>query len=171
MKWLNRLCFIGLGLGIVGLAQAQPWVRNMVDQPSIKPQERSYLLPVEGTVPRSGREPKRTWDEGNAVPNPLPHTQAVIKRGKVLYERFCSVCHGPEATAGGGPIAKIAPALTTPDLTMDIYINVRKDGYFYEIIRQGHILMPPYDEGTNVIDRWSIVHYLREIQKIRRFQP
>ena len=169
MRLISIACILLSGI-YVGLS-AQPWIRNMIDQVSIKPQEKPYLMPPEGAIPRSGKEPKRTWEEGNSVPNPLPPTPRVIKRGQRLYQRFCVVCHGSEATAGGGPIAKVAPSLTTPDLTLDIYVNVRKDGYLYEIIRQGHVIMPPYYEGTSQEDRWSIVHYIRELQKIRKFQP
>ena len=168
MRWIRL--FLIIILSQLGL-NAQPWVRNMVDQVSIKPQESPYLMPPEGSVPRSGKEPKRTWEEGNDIPNPVPWSPEAIKSGQKLYQRYCAVCHGKEATAGGGPIVKIAPSFTPPDLTMDIYINERKDGYFYEIIRQGHVIMPPYYEGTSQKDRWNIVHYIRELQKIRRFQP
>ncbi|MCF6192036.1 MAG: cytochrome c [Candidatus Hydrothermae bacterium] len=162
-KMLRWLVFWAWPVGL--LAGPWPFIQNMVDQPSIKPQETLHPLPPEGAVPRGGLwEPKRTWQEGENVPNPLPHTPEVVQRGEELWQRYCTPCHGPRAKAGEGAVSRLWPALTTPDLTTPFYIQQHRDGYYYEIIRQGHVIMPSYGEGTLPADRWAIVHYLRVLQ-------
>ena len=167
MRWTKTLMAFGI-LTFAAQGMAQPWVRNMVDQPSIKPQETAHPLPPEGAVPVQGYEPKRTWDEGETLKNPLSPTPEVLQRGKKLWDRLCFPCHGNLGDPSGGPVSKRVPTFAVPDLSADVYVKVRKDGYFYEIIRQGHAIMPPYYEGTTPEDRWAIVLYLRHLQQERR---
>src|SRR5690606_2344696 len=62
---------------------------------------------------------------------------AALQRGKVMFDRFCMVCHGP-AGLGDGPILNksgetgkfpFAPNLMVPPA------SERSDGYLYGIIR------------------------------------
>jgi len=108
---------------------------------------------------------------GNAVgPNPLPADSAVLARGQELFLRFCMVCHGPTG-AGNGPVVfkpgqdqpgtrfPLGPSLLVPSAVQ------RTDGYLYGIIRVGRGLMPPYGDKISDLDRWAVVHYLRQLQQ------
>src|SRR5688572_15854237 len=95
--------------------------------------------------------------------NPLPRSAQVLARGKLQYERNCSVCHGAPGD-GQGTVNNAqskfpyAPALNAGPT------QARSDGYIYAVIDQGRGLMPPYGTRITHLDRWAIVHYVRQLQ-------
>jgi mono/diheme cytochrome c family protein len=96
--------------------------------------------------------------------NPLnPADTAVQALGKLMFERYCLVCHGP-AGLGDGPIIgegkypPIAPNLTLPATV------ARADGYIYALIRVGRGLMPAYGPRVTHEERWAVVTYVRALQ-------
>ena len=95
--------------------------------------------------------------------NPLPRSAQVLARGKLQYERNCSVCHGDNGDGQGSVINAqskfpYAPALNAgPSQT-------RSDGYMYAVIDVGRGLMPPYGSRMTHLDRWAVVHYVRQLQ-------
>jgi len=75
---------------------------------------------------------------GERLRNPVEPRAASIENGKLLFQIYCALCHGPNAT-GGGPVAsKFVPP---PDLTLDLF-RQRPDGFLYATIRDGGALMP-----------------------------
>jgi len=114
---------------------------------------------------------------GAAVgPNPVPADSAVLARGQELYLRFCMVCHGPTG-AGNGPVVfqpgrdepgtrfPMGPSLLTPKAVQFT------DGYLYGIIRVGRGLMPPYGDKIPDLERWYVVHYVRQLQQAAGAAP
>ncbi|MEX2283174.1 MAG: c-type cytochrome [Gemmatimonadota bacterium] len=102
---------------------------------------------------------------GATVQNPLAaNDTAALSRGKVMYDRHCMVCHGPQAS-GGGPIVgpgKFPPLV--PNLMLPQTVN-RSDGYLYGVIAAGRGLMPAYGPRMNHLERWATVNYLRQLQR------
>ena len=102
---------------------------------------------------------------GATVQNPLAaNDTAALSRGKVMFDRHCMVCHGPQAS-GGGPIVgpgKFPPLV--PNLMLPQTVN-RSDGYLYGIIAAGRGLMPAYGPRMNHLERWATVNYLRQLQR------
>jgi len=95
--------------------------------------------------------------------NPLPRSAQVMARGKLQYERNCAVCHGALGDGQGSVINAqskfpYAPALNAGPT------QARSDGYIYAVIDQGRGLMPPYGARITHLDRWAIVHYVRQLQ-------
>jgi mono/diheme cytochrome c family protein len=95
--------------------------------------------------------------------NPLPRTPQVLARGKLQYERNCTVCHGALGDGQGSVINAqtkfpFAPALNAGPT------QGRSDGYLYAVIDAGRNLMPPYGSRITHLDRWAIVHYVRQLQ-------
>ena len=95
--------------------------------------------------------------------NPLPRSAQVLARGKLQYERNCSVCHGALGDGQGTVINAqskfpYAPALNAGPA------QARSDGYVYGVIDVGRGLMPPYGNRITHLDRWAIVHYVRQLQ-------
>lgn len=92
-----------------------------------------------------------------------PADTAVQALGKLMFERYCLVCHGP-AGHGDGPIIgegkypPIAPNLTLPATV------ARADGYIYALIRVGRGLMPAYGPRLTHEERWAVVTYVRALQ-------
>lgn len=160
---INLLIFSVLLLFVTGGAMVSRLfqVRDMADQPSLKPQEQALELPP-GTIPVEGRERRMSRIEaGEKLRNPVAPTPASLEAGKRLYEIYCALCHGP-AAKGGGPVAlKFVPP---PDLTLELF-QKRTDGFLYATIRDGGALMPPQAEGLSSQERWDVVNYLRSLQR------
>lgn len=144
-----------------GTAYGWPWSTDMDRQPSIRSQE-APMLPPEGSVPRTGKEPvMNRMEAGEKLRNPVDPTPVSIENGKKLFEIYCALCHGPQAK-GGGPMAnKFVPP---PDLTLEMF-RQRPDGFVYATIREGGALMPGQKDALSPEDTWDIVNYLKQLQK------
>jgi mono/diheme cytochrome c family protein len=137
-----------------------PWFTTMRDQPAIRPFELPRV-PPEGSVPVTGREDSLDLllDLKNVV-DPVRADSASLARGRLVYEQYCIVCHGPAGHGDGTVVAKFVPP---PDLTADP-TKQRSDGYLYAMIRQGRGIMPRYGDKVRGADRWSVVNYVRQLQ-------
>lgn len=99
---------------------------------------------------------------GARLTNPLARSPEALAYGKAMYDRHCLVCHGP-AGEGNGPIIGQGKFPFASNLTLPVTIG-RSDGYLYGIMRSGRGLMPAYGPRTSDVERWAIVHYLRQLQ-------
>ena len=137
-----------------------PWFTTMRDQPAIRPFELPRTPPA-GSVPVTGREDSLDilLDLKNVV-NPVAPTAASLARGKLVYEQYCIVCHGPAGHSDGTVVPKFVPP---PDITQ-ASSQQRSDGYLYAMIRQGRGIMPRYGDKIRGADRWSVVNYVRVLQ-------
>jgi mono/diheme cytochrome c family protein len=106
---------------------------------------------------------------GAETANPVPATPQSLQRGKVMYDVYCLVCHGP-AGRGDGPIIAPAKFPFASDLAADITVN-RTDGYLYAITRAGRGLMPAYGDRIPHEDRWHVVNYIRYLAQQARGAP
>jgi len=137
-----------------------PWFTTMRDQPAIRPFELPRV-PPEGSVPVTGREDSLDLlqDLRNIV-NPVRPDSASLARGKLVFDQYCIVCHGPAGHGDGTVVAKFVPP---PDLTADP-TKQRSDGYIYAMIKQGRGIMPRYGDKVRGADRWNVVNYVRQLQ-------
>jgi mono/diheme cytochrome c family protein len=92
--------------------------------------------------------------------NPLPATDAVIAKGKALYESNCAVCHGPQGRGDGPGAAGLNPR--PPDLRGAA--AAWSDGQIAAQIQNGRGAMPPFRTALDEQGLWSIVHYVRRLQ-------
>ncbi|RMF84868.1 MAG: cytochrome c [Nitrospinota bacterium] len=137
-----------------------PWNQDMVDQPSLKPQERP-LSPPPNTVPVQGKAPQMNrLEAAEKLRNPVPPTPESLERGKRLFAIYCALCHGKDAR-GNGPVAK--KFVPPPNLTLELF-KQRTDGYLYGTITNGGALMPSQAENLSPTERWDVVNYLRSLQ-------
>lgn len=88
---------------------------------------------------------------------------ASLTAGRVYYDRFCVVCHGPQG-AGDGTILgagrfPFAPSLVTP------LVAGYSDAYVYAVVRQGRGLMPAYGPRMTETQRWQVVGYVRSLAR------
>lgn len=139
-----------------------PWFTTMRDQPAIRPFELPRVPPA-GSVPVTGREDSLDilLDLTNVV-NPVAPTAASLARGKLVYEQYCIVCHGPAGHSDGTVVPKFVPP---PDIAQDP-TKRRSDGYLYAMIRQGRGIMPRYGDKIRGADRWDVVNYVRVLQGV-----
>lgn len=152
------------------LTFAWPWSTDMMNQPSIKPQEGKMIPFPRRSVPVFGIPTKvKSREEAQDLKNPFPPTEASIKKGRTLFRIYCSACHGLSGKADSPVSGKIGAA----DLTQD-YVQAYSDGWIWGTITFGSYVMPPYgvpsDErgGSNdlsVDERWQVVNYVKHALK------
>ncbi len=147
------------------LAFAWPWSTDMMNQPSIKPQEGTPALFPKRSVPVMGIPTKvKNREEAASLANPYEVTEASLKTGKNLFIIVCGACHGNTGKAD----SPVSPMLGAVDLTAD-YIQGYSDGYIYGTITFGSAIMPAYgipgpQGGSNDLspeERWHVVNYLK----------
>jgi mono/diheme cytochrome c family protein len=95
--------------------------------------------------------------------NPLQPTPQVLERGKLVYERNCSVCHGTQGE-GNGPVVNAQNKFPFAPAVNGAATQVRSDGYLYAVIDVGRNFMPPYGARITHADRWAVVTYVRQLQ-------
>jgi cytochrome c5 len=154
---------IGLALLIVvGAATmtALPWNPEMVHGINVKPQKQ-MLLPPANTLAIGHPRILERDDADKQLTDPLGVSPQAVEQGHVLFDTYCSVCHGANGR-GTGPIAKhfrLVADLTSP--TVQAY----SDGLMYSIIREGGFNMPAYAESLSAGERWAVVRYVRTLRR------
>jgi mono/diheme cytochrome c family protein len=163
--------------GIVGailvlspaLVLAWPWSQDMMNQPSIKPQEtdngKLYGYPAR-SVPTTGIPTKvANRDEAAKLGNPIAATPESLKTGERLFKVYCAACHGLTGKADSPVSGKIGAI----DLTTEYVQQQLTEGWIFGTITFGSAIMPAYGKpseggGSNdlsVEERWHVVNYVR----------
>jgi len=163
---LSCIAAMLLGVLVSGCTSDQPDKQfqlrtDMYTQPSFRHNEDPRPAPP-GTVPTTGIEPPIADSASAALlHNPYKFTPESADTATVLFETYCSPCHGLAAKGDGLVAAKFQ---TPPDLTSPKYVHA-PDGYLYWVARYGIRIMPPQSENTTARDRWLIISHLRSLQK------
>ncbi len=107
--------------------------------------------------------------EARARANPVPASSEARSRGRFLYQRHCTMCHGDKGK-GDGPAARLHAerAKRAPkDLTdAKVQASMSDGEIFWKIStglkEGGQVIMPSYgEEIAKEEDRWSVVHFVR----------
>lgn len=95
-----------------------------------------------------------------ALKSPVAYTSESIKRGKTLYVRMCTECHGPDGKALMDVIAD-ATDLTSPKL----WLSGTTEGEIFRSILDGAgVSMPPYKtQIRREEDMWHLVNFVRSL--------
>jgi mono/diheme cytochrome c family protein len=93
--------------------------------------------------------------------NPLPVSKQVLLKGKEKYDTFCSPCHG---YYGKGDSRMNGQFPNPPTLHSDKVRNWA-DGNVYHVIVNGQNVMPSYAKQMTKDERWSVIHYIRVLQR------
>lgn len=121
--------------------------------------------PVPGTVKRSKYAPYRIekddLESAALVESPIKDSEAVLKEGKALYDRFCEHCHGSKG-AGDGLVGQVF--LGVPNYSSDA-IKDKSEGHLFHVITHGKGRMGAHASQISVEDRWKIVKYVQTLQK------
>jgi mono/diheme cytochrome c family protein len=99
--------------------------------------------------------------------NPVAPSKDALKRGRALFLRHCSTCHG-QGGKGDGPAA--AFGMVTPrDLTSPTVQARLSDGDIFWKLSKGRkvgndVVMPPGEEKiSSEDDRWRVVLFVRSL--------
>lgn len=169
MKTRIKILLLGVSL-MPAVAFAWPWSTDMMNQPSIKPQEGKMAPFPKRSIPVMGLPTKvKSRDEAKEMKNPIPVTTASIKKGRTLFRIYCAACHGLSGKADSPVSDKIGAV----DLTQD-YIQEYPEGWIWGTITFGSYVMPAYgipsveSGGSNdlsVEERWHVVNYVKNALK------
>ena len=164
-----RKVLLAAALLLPTAALAWPWSTDMMNQPSIKPQEGEMApfplrsIPVQG-IPTM----VKNREEAKSLVNPVPVTTASLKEGKFLYKVYCGACHG-NTGAANSPITNKIGAISLVD---DYVQGNLTEGWLFGTITFGSYVMPAYGKpsgrddlrGSNdlsVEERWHVVNYIK----------
>ncbi len=161
------------------------FARNMYDPIAYNPDQpnknfkdgKTAQTPPAGTVPvgfdkndNYPNTPEGYQAASAGLSNPLPVAVPTLEQGKTLYLNMCSHCHGNEGK-GDGSIVKLGkfpapPAYGTGNSSRGGSMKDLTDGKIYHTITHGVNLMGPHKYQLTPEQRWKIVMYVHELQKL-----
>ena len=108
---------------------------------------------------------------GENLSNPLPVSTQTLEQGKALYLNMCSQCHGLQGQ-GDGAIIKMQkfpapPSYSNGTSSRGGAMKDLTDGKIYHTITHGVNLMGPHRSQLTPNERWKIVMYVHELQKLQ----
>ena len=106
---------------------------------------------------------------GTEVKSPLPQTQANFADGQILFEHFCSPCHGVNGQGDGLVVAHGFPA--PPSYSKGVSSrggNMKDltDGKIYHTITYGVNAMGSYASQLDPTERWKVIMYVHHLQTL-----
>lgn len=106
-----------------------------------------------------------------SLSNPLPVKIPTLHEGKALYVSMCSHCHGYEGQ-GDGSIVKLdkfppPPSYSKGTSSRGGSMKDLTDGKIFHTITNGWGLMGPHKYQLTPTERWKIVMYVHELQKLQ----
>jgi len=131
----------------------------------VNPNGMNMRTPPENTIAR-GKMPYRVnkddLDSAANVMSPFAEgDDAVLKDGKVLYEKFCDHCHGKDGITPGkvGEVFLGVPAYNSAA------IKDKPEGHVFHVISHGKGRMESHASQLSVVERWKIARYVQKLQK------
>jgi mono/diheme cytochrome c family protein len=142
---------------------------QVADSYSVFKDKMNQQLPPVGTIQRGGHMEYEfahlSADTGKILSinlvNPVAYSQKVYDEGKVVYERFCGVCHGKKGD-GKGKVAEHEAINPSPYSAAGL--KEMTGGQIYHTIMMGKGVMGSYASQISYEDRWKVVHYVQTLQ-------
>jgi mono/diheme cytochrome c family protein len=148
------------------VALAWPWSTDMMNQPSIKPQEGTMVPFPERSIPVTGIPTKvANREEAKPMVSPIAATPESINTGRTLFKIYCAACHGLTGAADSPVSSKIGAIALN-----DSYVQENlTEGWVWGTITFGSYVMPAYgvpqgkrgSNDLNVEERWHVVNYVK----------
>ncbi|MDH5544058.1 MAG: c-type cytochrome [Gammaproteobacteria bacterium] len=166
---IRKLILISAAIILPTQVFAWPWSTDMMNQPSIKPQEGPPAAFPKRSVPVTGVPTTvKTREEAEKFKSPIPVSEATIKKGRDLFGIYCSACHGYDGKATT-PVSERIGAI---DLTSEYVQQSLTEGWIWGTITFGSAIMPAYGtpsgrddkRGSNDLspeERWYVVNYVK----------
>jgi mono/diheme cytochrome c family protein len=150
---------------------------NMDNQQKYRSLEESYFFedgstmrtPIEGTIAVGQYSENESYLSGKntdgsfLVKNPIALSAEVLDRGQDRFNIYCTPCHSQVGNGKGIVTQYDYPVI--PANLHDERIRLQADGEMYNTILYGLRSMPAYGYQIETQDIWSIVHYVRALQR------
>jgi mono/diheme cytochrome c family protein len=133
-----------------------PLPDQMVDQPSIAYVEGPRLAAPAQSVPLQGP----VLIDGWPASQPIPSSDASVRRGSVLFGIDCLLCHGEQGKGDGRLAVYFSPH--PADLTSE-RVSSLPDEVLFQVITEGRGLMPSLAENLDVGERWDVINYVQSL--------
>ncbi len=161
------------------------YARNMYDPIAYNPDQKNpnfkngitAQTPPEGTTPvgferfdypntKEGYEAAST-----GITNPLKADKQVLQEGAVLYKNMCSHCHGEEGKGNGSIVQQgkfpPPPSYSSGTSSRGGAMKDLTDGKIFHTITYGVNLMGPHASQLSPSERWKVVMYVHQLQKLK----
>ena len=131
---------------------------------------RAMRTPVPGTIARGmlANDAATTFgrDASGAFVTTIPVTvdQNLLTHGQTQYNVYCTPCHG-KAGDGNGVVMKGNYGFVPAPTYHSDRLRGLSNGYLYNVVVNGFNTMPGYGYHLSIEDRWSIVAYIRALQR------
>ncbi|MCG6968590.1 MAG: hypothetical protein LJE85_02385, partial [Gammaproteobacteria bacterium] len=90
-KAASKITIAITALLLPAIVLAWPWSQDMMNQPSIKPQEGTMYPFPKRSIPVQGVPTKvASRDEAKDLQNPIPVSEESLKKGRTLFRIICS---------------------------------------------------------------------------------
>ena len=135
---------------------------NFADGKTLRP-------PVVGTIARGfppleyGPSAADNARAGNELVNPFsPNDRSAVRRGAVVFERYCAICHGPDGQGNG---LVVQHGFRRPPNLLRPFTRQMKDGQIFHLATYGRGAMPAHGSQIPASDRWKVVLHVRVLQQ------
>lgn len=149
---------------------------DMDNQPRYEAQSKSAFFendatmrnPVPGTVARGYLRDDDAFYRGlnsngeYLKEAPVFYTEQRLRRGQERYNIYCAPCH---SRIGDGRGIMVNRGYVPPPTFHSDRIREMPDGQIFDVISNGIRNMPSYRHQIPPDDRWSIIAYLRALQR------
>jgi mono/diheme cytochrome c family protein len=95
--------------------------------------------------------------EAKKIKNPVKSTKTSIQKGKEVYEKKCSLCHGDKGDGKGPASAGLNPK---PTNFKDSHGEKMTDGEHFWKITTGRGGMPSFAKDLTEEERWHVINYI-----------
>jgi len=107
---------------------------------------------------------------GTEVKSPLEQTEKNLADGKILFEHFCSPCHGMSGQ-GDGLVVSIGkfpppPSYSKGQSSRGGNMKDLTDGKIYHTITYGVNAMGSYASQLEPTERWKVIMYVHHLQTL-----
>ncbi|HEY0246410.1 MAG TPA: cytochrome c [Mucilaginibacter sp.] len=106
---------------------------------------------------------------GTEVKNPLEQTQQNLADGKILFEHFCSPCHGVTGQGDGLVVQHgfpPTPSYSSGKSSRGGAMKDLTDGKIYHTVTYGVNAMGSYASQLAPDERWKVIMYVHHLQTL-----
>ena len=104
-----------------------------------------------------------------SLQNPVAN-EVNLEYSKMLYDRYCIICHGEKGTGQGNLFTSGKYPIPPANFHLERAMN-KTDGQLFHNIRAGFGVMGPHGFMMHVNDSWHLVNYIRHLQSEPIEQP